>query len=141
MSDRSSEDVFYKVCCGPALHVFARRAILPPNLALRDTPPSALQVYIGNIDFEVSQKAVEDLVRKHGEVADVLLKTGVLSIRLSRRYSCRQMTTSQTLSSRPHVVSLCAPDRTRRLRREQPRFEPPRREHLTLTWLAAIQRR
>jgi hypothetical protein len=40
------------------------------------TQSGNLQVYIGNIDFEVSLKTIESMVRKYGEVADIIMKTG-----------------------------------------------------------------
>ena len=36
------------------------------------------QVYIGNIDFEVELKKIENLVRKYGDVCDIVLKQGEL---------------------------------------------------------------
>ena len=84
MSDRGSVDSFYKVFLYFAMRALCQAASrTSERLGVpRLEPQALLQVYIGNIDFEVSQKLVEDLVRKYGEVVDVNLKTGVQSNRI-----------------------------------------------------------
>jgi hypothetical protein len=62
--------------------VIGKRA--PPSVGVNTTcakhaPERAslcVQVYIGNIDFEVELKKIEGIVRKYGEVADIIMKTG-----------------------------------------------------------------
>lgn len=44
-----------------------------------------VQVYIGNIDFEVELKKIEAIVRKYGEVADIIMKTGACAHDLAPR--------------------------------------------------------
>lgn len=41
---------------------------------------TAMQVYVGNVDYEVELKKMENLANKYGKVADIIMKQGASKV-------------------------------------------------------------